>query len=203
MNDKPISSVIKSIAIGYILIYVHLNIGTLDILPDFLGYFIIVRALPHIAQKEKSAMLIKTPGIILAVWNIVESVVTLAGGELDFYIINVIVSILSIYFNFQLITNIAEFATEAKRKKRLLTLRSGLVIFHTVTIILILIPSIRTVAIVTAIAQLVMLIWICIELFQLASAIKKEEQEMAIQENKEDFSCASDDTQAPEVADDM
>ncbi len=206
MNNKPVSYIIKSIAIGYILIYVHLNIGNLDILPDFLGYLIIVRALPRLAQRQKSAMLIKAPGIALAVWNIIESVIKLSGVDFNLYVINIIVSILGIYFNFQLITDISEFATDEKRKKRLLTLRSGVVIFHTLTVILALIPDIRTAALITGIAQLVMLAWICIELFRLAADIKGEEQkatnqETAKQEATEYILCEPDKAQAPESTD--
>ena len=54
METKTLSSAIKKVAISYILIYLHINISVIDILPDWLGYFLIVSVLPILSQKEKS-----------------------------------------------------------------------------------------------------------------------------------------------------
>ena len=40
METKTLSSAIKKVAISYILIYLHINISVIDILPDWLGYFL-------------------------------------------------------------------------------------------------------------------------------------------------------------------
>lgn len=175
MNNKPLSSVIKSIVLGYVLIYFHINLGTIDILPDWAGYLLIVSALPFLAEKEKSAMLLKPLGIILALWKLVVWISAIMGMSIDVYIINVIISILSIYLNFQLITNIAALPIEASRKKRLLSLRSATVIIHTLTAILLAFPEISQAAIVSAVFQVVMCVWIVIELGRLATALKEEE----------------------------
>ena len=51
METKTLSSAIKKVAISYILIYLHINISVIDILPDWLGYFLIVSVLPVLSQK--------------------------------------------------------------------------------------------------------------------------------------------------------
>ena len=175
MNSKPLSSVIKRVALGYVLIYFNINIGTLNLLPNWAGYLLIVSALPFLSQKEGSAILLKPLGVTLALWSGFEWVFALFGGKADAYLIGVTVGILNIYFHFQLITNISEFASEPNRKKRLLILRSATVIFCTATVILLSIPDIRYAAIITGIAQCVMCVWVCVELCLLSSALKREE----------------------------
>ena len=141
METKTLSSAIKKIAISYILIYLHINISVIDILPDWLGYFLIVSVLPVLSQKERSAQLLKPFGIALGVWNIFEWVLKIAGIEWNLTIINIVFSIITIYFHFQLITNIATLDKKKKKKKRLLDLRTATVILHTVLRISVLIPS--------------------------------------------------------------
>lgn len=176
MNKKPLSSVIKSILWGYVMICLHINIGNVDIFPNWIGYFIIVGALPALSQKESSAILLKPLGIVLALWSIFEWIYNIVGGTLEAYVINVIVGVLSIYFHFQLITNIAAFASSPKRKKRLIMLRSVTVVFHTATIVFVAAPYISAVVIATALVQAVMCIWTCVELHSLSSSIKNEEK---------------------------
>lgn len=185
-NIKTVSSQIKRVAISYILIYFHINIATLDILPDWVGYLMIIAALPVLSKKEKSATLLKPLGIFLTIWEVIEWVFAILGGSISIYIINVIIGILHMYFHFQLITNIAEFAPKENRKKRLLVLRAATVIFHTATLVILLFPDIQYAAFATAIAQLVICIWICIELFSLASAVKQEEEMLCDEVMQED-----------------
>lgn len=181
MDNRPLSSVIKRVALGYVLIYFNINIGTLNLLPNWAGYLLIVSALPFLSQKEGSAILLKPLGVALALWSGFEWVFALFGGKADAYLIGVTVGILNIYFHFQLITNISEFASEPNRKRRLLILRSATVIFCTATVILLSIPDIRYAAIITVIAQCVMCVWVCVELYLLSSALKREEAMTKVQ----------------------
>ena len=107
METNALSSAIKKIAIGYIFIYFSINIWVIDILPDWLGYFMIVAALPVISQEERSAQLLRPFGIALGVWTIIEWILKMIGAEWNLMLINLVVGIIVIYFHFQLITNIA------------------------------------------------------------------------------------------------
>lgn len=179
-NSIKLSSALKRVAISYLLIYFHFNIGTLDILPDWVGYLLIVSVLPVLAQKEKSTLLLKSLGIVLALWEVVEWVLAILGGGIELYIISVISGILHMYFHFQLITNVAEFAVEESKRKRLLVLRAAVVVFHTATLIILIIPDIQYAAFATGIAQLVICIWICVELFLLSGAVKAQEEDVQV-----------------------
>ena len=101
METKTLSSAIKKIAISYILIYLHVNISVIDILPDWLGYFLIVSVLPIISEKEKSAQLLKPFGIAIGVWNIAEAILSLMGAEWNLTIISLVFNVVTIYFHFQ------------------------------------------------------------------------------------------------------
>ena len=201
METNTLSSAIKKVAISYILIYLHINISVIDILPDWLGYFLIVSVLPVLSQKEKSAQLLKPFGIALGVWNIVEWVLKIAGTELNLTIINIVFSIITIYFHFQLITNIATLDIEERKKKRLLNLRTATVILHTVLRISVLIPSAISVdneiysyiMMFLLIPQLIICFWISGELFIISKSMR--EKESKIPETTEESDISESDTE--------
>lgn len=186
METKTLSSAIKKIAISYILIYLHVNISVIDILPDWLGYFLIVSVLPIISEKEKSAQLLKPFGIAIGIWNIFEDVLKIAGDELNLTVISLIFSIITIYFHFQLITNVANLDIEEQKKKKLLNLRTATVILHTVLTFSLFIPTVidvdneiyTYVLMIMLIPQLIICFWISGELFKLSKALKEKEDEI-------------------------
>lgn len=194
METKTLSSAIKKIAISYILIYLHINISVIDILPDWLGYFLIVSVLPIISEKEKSAQLLKPFGIAIGIWNIFEDVLKIAGDELNLTVISLVFSIITIYFHFQLITNVANLDIEEPTKKRLLNLRTATVILHTVLTFSLFIPTVIDVdneiytyiLMIMLIPQLIICFWISGELFKLSKALKEKENEIPeeIEENE-------------------
>ena len=194
MESKTLSSAIKKIAISYILIYLHVNISVIDILPDWLGYFLIVSVLPVISEKEKSAQLLKPFGIAIGIWNIFEDVLKIAGDELNLTVISLVFSIITIYFHFQLITNVANLDIEEPTKKRLLNLRTATVILHTVLTFSLFIPTVIDVdneiytyiLMIMLIPQLIICFWISGELFKLSKALKEKEIESpeATEENE-------------------
>lgn len=183
METKTLSSAIKKIAISYILIYLHINISVIDILPDWLGYFLIVSVLPILSQKEKSAQLLKPFGIALGVWNILEWVLKIAEAEWNFTIISLVFNIITIYFHFQLITNIASLDIEEHKKKRLLDLRTATVILHTVLTFSLFIPTVididgeiyTYILMLMLVPQLIICFWISSELFKISKAMKEKE----------------------------
>ena len=186
METKTLSSAIKKIAISYILIYLHINISVIDILPDWLGYFLIVSVLPIISEKEKSAQLLKPFGIAIGIWNIFEDVLKIAGDELNLTVISLVFSIITIYFHFQLITNVANLDIEEPTKKRLLNLRTATVILHTVLTFSLFIPTVIDVVneiytyilMIMLIPQLIICFWISGELFKISKVMKEKENEI-------------------------
>lgn len=183
METKTLSSAIKKIAISYIFIYFHINISVIDILPNWLGFFMIVSALPVLSEKERSAQLLRPFGIALGIWNIIELVLKAAGTEWNIIFISIIISIIAIYFHFQLITNIANLAVEQSKRKRLLVLRTTTVLLNTLLTLSLFIPTALNneiysyILILIGLPQVVICFWIAGELFGLSRTIRETEIE--------------------------
>ncbi len=185
METKTLSYAIKRIAVSYIFIYFSINIMVIDILPEWLGYFMIVSVLPVLSEEERSAQLLKPFGITLGIWNIIEWGMKITGTEWDLTLIGLIIGIITIYFHFQLITNIANLDIEQPKRKRLLTLRTVIVILHTLLTLWMFIPKnlldeeVYTLIIMfMGVPQVILCFWIAGELFGLAKTMREEEIEV-------------------------
>ena len=187
-NISEIRSAVKKVAWGFFLIYIHINLGTLDILPDWAGYALMVSALSVIALEEESAKLIKPFGTILVVWNVIEWVLNIFGLQMYLNYVSLIPSAINLYFTFQLFTNLAGIAEKysCPQSKRILLLRTINVIFTvTNTILLYLgiiteggeVYTVLTVAILAV--GVVIMLAILITLFSLAASLEQKEQEVA------------------------
>lgn len=183
METKTLSSAVKKIAVSYIFIYFSINIIVIDIIPDWLGYFMIVSALPVLTEKEQSAQLLRPFGLALGIWNIIEWVLKILGSEWDFTLISLMLSIITIYFHFQLITNIANLDIEQSKRKRLLVLRTTTVLLHTLLTLSLFIPTTLDneiysyILMFMGIPQIVICFWIAGELFGLSKSLMQEEIE--------------------------
>ncbi len=184
METKTLSYAVKRIAVSYIFIYFSINIWSLDILPEWLGYFMIASVLPIISEQEQSAKLLRPFGIALGIWNIIEWVLKILNEEFSLTLISLIIGIITIYFHFQLITNIASLDIEQPKRKRLITLRTVIVILHTLVCVSLYIPAnlfdeeVYTYIIMfMGVSQVILCIWIACELFGLASTLKQKEAE--------------------------
>lgn len=186
METKTLSSAIKQIAISYIFIYFHINISVIDIFPDWLGYFMIVSTLPILSEKEQSAGLLKPFGIAIGIWNIINWVLKITDAPWNLTLITFLFNIITIYFHFQLISNIANLDIEQSKRKKLLALRTATVLLHTVLTLSLFIPTnidievYSNIIIFMAIIQIVICFWIAGELFGLSKTMR--EKEIAISE---------------------
>ncbi len=100
------SKAIKNVAWSVILTTYHINIGALDVLPDWLGCILLYKAIEPIARFQASANLLKNFSIILIADSVVATVLKLFNLSIDIYIYSVIISVIHIYLNFQLLTDI-------------------------------------------------------------------------------------------------
>ncbi len=108
--NKTYSQSIRSVAWAYLLIHFHINLATIDILPDWWGYMLIFSALPAIAEKEPTAKLLEKFVMLMIGYTAIEWLLKIFGVTLDVYILSIFVSVIYIYTHFQLLTNIADIA---------------------------------------------------------------------------------------------
>ena len=112
-----LAGVCGSVALGYLLIHLEINLGTLDILPDWVGFLLMVEAIGELAEQQPSARLLRPLGLLLAAWNFVAWVdaifsidLSWGGGFSDLPVLALVIRVVSLYFHFQLLTNIADAA---------------------------------------------------------------------------------------------
>lgn len=128
---KKIYDSISKIAFAYILILIEILIGTVDVLPDFVGYIMIVDTFNYLKDESRTIMLLKPFGVILAVWSFINFIRRLLGiNTISFpvntgysamiyilHIINIMVIVINIYFTYQLSTEMSLLAENYHNEK--------------------------------------------------------------------------------------
>lgn len=111
MNES-LASALRKVAWGWILLHCNFNLGTLNILPDWLGYLLILQALSVLAASVRSAALLISFGMGLTGWSLVTWVLDIFGVSITFLWLDLLVTVIGLYFQFQLLTDLAELADD-------------------------------------------------------------------------------------------
>lgn len=134
---------ISKMAWGYVFIFFHFNIGTLDILPDFVGFLLFLSAIGLLQEVEPELALLRPFGIVLVIYHIIEwlsQLFSVNWGNVSQFV-SIVLCIVSIYFQFQMQTNLASIAMKYQSgdvgfDEKLLRYRNIYVIGTTGTMIL-------------------------------------------------------------------
>lgn len=171
------SLAVKMIAIGYLFMRLNFSIGTLQLIPNWVGYLLILHALSDISEEEPSAKLLRPFAVILAVWEGIKWVILLFGGELSEIGIGVIVTVVSIYFDFQLMTNLANIAERygCPEKNKILIMRTILTISSTLMAFPIPWDKYHGFTIIFLIITVTIALWLCVVLFSLKRSLEEIE----------------------------
>lgn len=179
-EQQRLSSAVNSIAWGYILIHVNFNLGTMDILPGWVGYLLICSSFSALAVRERSVSLLRPLGIILIIWNLIDWIVTTMNGRLNLYGLEILVVVLGLYFHFQLLTNLARIAEqfECPESGRLLKLRTAITVLNAVMqVCLYWLTQNAAVVWLVIIVQLILTWWLCSTLFRFKRSLLEAEGE--------------------------
>lgn len=103
---------ISKIAWGFIFILINIDIFGLDILPDFVGYIFILSGINDLKDECKTISLLRPLGIFLAIWKAVTLISGFFSVGVILSYISSIVSIIDIYFTFQLLTECSLIAAK-------------------------------------------------------------------------------------------
>ena len=113
-NYQKLYDGISKAAWGYFFIYFNININTVSLIPWFVGYLLFLSAIEHLKDEERELSLLHTLGVILVGWHSVAWLVSWFSINLDgaWQFIDIIISLVNLYFHFQLLTNLASIATK-------------------------------------------------------------------------------------------
>ncbi len=128
---------------GYFFLYFDINLGTVSILPSFVGYILFLKAIDLLKEEERELSLLKTLGYILTVWDAIEWLAKCVSYSFEgqWQFVTLIVALINMYFHFQFITNIATIAKKHQAEgceynKKLLTCRTIQTLMLTVFIVI-------------------------------------------------------------------
>lgn len=111
-NHERLYRGVSHAAWAYFFLYFNVNLGSLNILPDFVCYLLLWSAIGCLEEEERDLTLLRPLCVLLGVWAGADWVFTLLGGTLDgqFRPMDLLISVAAIYFHFQLFTDFAHLA---------------------------------------------------------------------------------------------
>lgn len=178
-EQRKIAGAVHSIAWGYIWIHAGINVGNVDLLPDWIGYCLIFRALPWLAREVPSAKLLRPLGLILSVWYAAEWLTGILRVSASLYGLDMIITVVSLYFHFQLLTDVAGAGNRygCPQGEELPGLRTARTVLMTVSALIIHWAEgsewMLAVALIIGIVQLIIVFRLCQVLFGLEKALLK------------------------------
>ena len=113
-NYQKLYDGISKAAWGYFFIYFNININSVSLIPSFVGYLLFLSAINYLQEEERELSLLHTLGVILVVWHSVAWITSWFSFNLDgaWQFVDIINSLVNLYFHFQLLTNLASIATK-------------------------------------------------------------------------------------------
>ena len=162
MKEKTIAWAVGHIAAGYVFFYCDINLGTLDVLPDWIFYIFVFQSIAVLEKAIPSIALLKNLCVLLGVWEGINWALTILGLGVEIYLVTILVGVLTLYFNFQLLMNLADLAQQTGfgKYRSLLVLRAVQAVLLTVTGILMGLTQTLWIFVVVVSAQVIVIIWI-------------------------------------------
>ena len=138
---------------GYFFLYFDFNLNSVSLLPDFVAFVLFLRAIGLMEEEERDLALLRPLALALLVWEGADWLLSWAGedlaslfaalnaGWLFYQPLYLTVQAMSLYFHFQLFTDLAAMAARWQAEgqgldRRLLRLRTALTLLITATAVL-------------------------------------------------------------------
>lgn len=177
MGREKLADAVKQIAWGYVLFHVNINLGSFNLLPNWLGYILILGVLSILGESEPSALLLRPLGMLLAVWEGLLWGLTVFGVSFDSTILRLITAAVSLYFHFQLLTDLADLAGRfcCPERRKILHLRTAKTLFITVFSLPVPWARYMSLSMGVIVVNLIVALWICSVLFSLRHALEENQ----------------------------
>ena len=115
MTDRQtLYDALSKSAWGYFFLYFDINLGSVSILPSFVGFLLFLSAIKLLAQERRDLELLRPLGTLLAAWHFGNWLASWLGTSLDgrFPVVELVISLAGIYFHFQMLTDYAALAAK-------------------------------------------------------------------------------------------
>lgn len=139
MERSKLHDAVSKCAWGYFFLHFNINLGTVSILPDFVGFLLFYKAIDLLKREERELELLRPLTLLLAIWNGIHWLGSWFGGiSLEgIPVLGLIMVVISLYFHFQFLTNLASIAGryqsgDADFDQKLLRNRTWQVVLFTV-----------------------------------------------------------------------
>ena len=111
-NHERLYRGVSHAAWAYFFLYFNINLGSINILPDFVCYLLLWSAIGCLEEEERDLTLLRPLCVVLGVWAGADWVFTLFQEPLDgqFPPVDLFLAVAAIYFHFQLFTDFAHLA---------------------------------------------------------------------------------------------
>lgn len=110
MQTNSYKNDLKKIAWGYVFICFDINLGTVSIMPAWIGFILILQALRGVVCREPAAKLLRPFAYVLIVIEGIRWLLSWGGGGIPLPWVSIMAGIVTVYFHFQLLTNLADIA---------------------------------------------------------------------------------------------
>lgn len=138
IEREKLYTALSRAAWAYLFIYFDFNLGTMSILPAWVGGLMLLKAIDLLKEERRDLALLKPLGWLLAIWSFLSWLFTIGGAHIDGHILflDLIITAASLYFHFQLFTDLAAIAARYQGEgegldKRLLACRTADALFST------------------------------------------------------------------------
>lgn len=113
-NRNALYRGVSRAAWGYFFLYFDINLGSVNILPEFVAFLLFLSSIKLLQGERRDLALLRPLGIFLAIWHLANWLITAMnttiGGAVS--VLNLIVTVTSLYFHFQMLTDFAALAAK-------------------------------------------------------------------------------------------
>ncbi len=178
MEPKKLAHAISLIAWGYLFLYFNVTLGTMNIIPNWVGYLMMGKAIKELKEASPAMDLLGPLCILLAALEMWFWTLTLIGINSQHYLLqllSLLLAVAALYFHFQLLTNLVEALGRAGEtwRKELLNLRTVRTVLAAVMALPVLWKELFAVTVILAIAGVLVGISISAVLFWIRNALFK------------------------------
>ena len=133
---------------GYFFLNFDFNLGTVSVLPRFVGFVLLLSAITKLSGERRDLKLLRPLCILLMGWATFDWLLSWGGRDLDGHILflDLLISATQLYFHYQFLTDMAALAEQYQREGddldgRLRRRRTVYIVLITVVALLISLPA--------------------------------------------------------------